>query len=91
MRSRKTTVAGIVAAMVLGAAAPTGSLAQPIGGSQHAVAAKACSSGFTHVVMPDGAHKCLRAGQYCSLRQGWQRAYHRYGFHCKRSGRLTYY
>jgi hypothetical protein len=56
-----------------------------------AAAAKPCSAGYTHAVMPDGAHKCLRAGQFCSHKRGWQRAYHRYGFHCKRSGRLTYY
>jgi hypothetical protein len=85
------SVAGIVAAMVLAGAAPTGSLAQPVGGSQQALAAKSCSSGYTHAVMPDGAHKCLRAGQYCSHRGGWQRTYHRYGFHCRRNGHLTYY
>ncbi len=72
------------------AAGPAASLhADP--GSPLAVAAKPCSSGYTHAVMPDGAHKCLRAGQFCSHKRGWQRAYHRYGFHCKRNGHLTYY
>jgi hypothetical protein len=32
-------------------------------GSVTAVAAKTCSSGYTHAVMPDGSHKCLRVGQ----------------------------
>ena len=41
--------------------------------------------------MPDGSHKCLRAGQFCSRKAAWQRTYHRYGFHCKRTGHLTYY
>jgi hypothetical protein len=53
--------------------------------------AKPCSAGYTHAVMPDGAHKCLRAGQFCSHKRGWQRAYHRYGYHCKRNGRLRNY
>lgn len=52
-----------------------------------AVAAKPCSSGFTHAVMPNG-HKCLRANQFCSHRRGFQSRYHRYGFHCKPNGRL---
>jgi hypothetical protein len=91
LRSMKLRVAGIVAALALAAAAPAGSLAGPVGGGQLASAAKPCSAGYTHAVMPDGAHKCLRAGQFCSHKRGWQRAYHRYGFHCKRNGHLTYY
>lgn len=55
-----------------------------------AVAAKSCSAGWTHAVMPNG-HKCLRAGQFCSNRAGFQRRYHSYGFHCKSNGRLTRY
>jgi hypothetical protein len=87
----KIRVAGIAAAMALAAAAPASSLATPVGSVPQALAAKACSAGYTHAVMPDGAHKCLRAGQYCSHKRGWQRAYHRHGLHCKPSGRLTYY
>ena len=89
MRSMRLRLASVMAALALAAAAPAGSLATPVGGGQQAVAAKPCSSGYTHAVMPDGAHKCLRAGQFCSDRGGWQRAYHRYGFRCKRNGRLT--
>jgi hypothetical protein len=87
----KIRAAAIAAALALAAVAPAGSLATPADSNRQAVAAKSCSAGYTHAVMPDGAHKCLRAGQYCSHRRGWQRAYHRYGLHCKPSGRLTYY
>jgi hypothetical protein len=55
-----------------------------------AVVAKSCSSGYTHAVTP-GGHKCLRRGQFCSHKRGYQRAYHRAGFHCKRNGRLRFY
>jgi hypothetical protein len=56
-----------------------------------AVAAKSCSAGYTHAVMPDGAHKCLRVGQFCSRKLAWQRTSHRYGFHCKLNRHLRYY
>jgi hypothetical protein len=56
-----------------------------------AVAAKSCSSGYVHAVMPDGSHKCLRAGQFCSRKRAWQRVYHSKGFHCKLNRHLTYY
>jgi hypothetical protein len=91
LRSMKTRLAGIVAALALAAAAPAGSLATPVDAGPHAVAAKPCSAGYTHAVMPDGAHKCLRAGQFCSRKRAWQRVYHRKGFHCKRNRHLTYY
>jgi hypothetical protein len=90
VRSMKIRVAGIAAALAL-AATPAGSLATPVDRGLHAVAAKPCSSGYRHAVMPDGAHKCLRAGQFCSRKRAWQRTYHRYGFHCRRNGHLTYY
>jgi hypothetical protein len=41
--------------------------------------------------MPDGAHKCLRAGQFCSHKRGWQRVYHDKGYHCQRNGHLRRY
>jgi hypothetical protein len=81
----KIRVAGIVAALALAAGAPAGSLAAPVHGGPQAVAAKPCSSGYTHAVLPTG-HKCLRRGQYCARR--YDRIYHRYGYHCHRSGRL---
>jgi hypothetical protein len=91
LRSTRLRLASIVAALALAAAAPAGSAATPVGGGQQAVAAKPCSSGYTHAVMPDGAHKCLRAGQFCSHKRGWQPAYHRYGYHCQRNGHLRRY
>jgi hypothetical protein len=79
-----------MAALALIAAAPVASgeaqLQRPV-----AAAAKSCGAGYTHAVMPDGDHKCLRAGQFCSRKRAWQRTYHRLGFHCKRNGHLTYY
>lgn len=91
MRSMRIRVAAIVAALAVAAAAPAGSLATPVDGGVQAVAAKPCGAGYTHAVMPDGAHKCLRAGQFCSRKRAWQRVYHRKGFHCKRNGHLTDY
>jgi hypothetical protein len=44
-----------------------------------AVHAKSCSGSYKHAVI-NGAHKCLRRGQYCA--HGADRQYHRYGFHC---------
>ena len=58
---------------------------------ERAIASKSCSAGYTRAIMPDRSQKCLRAGQFCSHRPGWQRTYHRYGFHCKRNGHLTVY
>jgi hypothetical protein len=54
-----------------------------------AVQAKSCSAGYKHAVI-NGAHKCLRRGQYCS--HPADRQYHRYGFHChKRDARGSYH
>jgi hypothetical protein len=91
MRSIKTRLVCTAAALAVAAAAPAASPATPVNASPSAIVAKPCSAGFTHAVMPDRAHKCLRAGQFCSHKRGWQRAYHRYGFHCRRNGHLTYY
>ena len=89
MRTKRARIAGLLAALAL-AAVPVSVEAAPAGGPD-AVAAKRCSGGYTHAVMPDGAHKCLRAGQFCSRTRASQRTYHRHGFHCKRNGHLTYY
>ncbi|MFT3865857.1 MAG: hypothetical protein QM729_16450 [Solirubrobacterales bacterium] len=37
--------------------------------------------------LPDGT-KCIGAGEYCSHRRGFARAYREYGFVCKPDGRL---
>jgi hypothetical protein len=80
-------LAGLFAALALFAAAPAAtataeSHAKPV------VAAKSCKSGYKHAVMPNGAHKCLHAGQFCSHKKGYQRVYHKHGFHCKKNGHL---
>jgi hypothetical protein len=83
MRSFRTRVAVVLAALSLVAAAPAPSV-QADPHSPHAVAAHRCSSGYTHAVLPNG-HKCLRRGQFC--RRSWDRLYHRYSFHCHRYDR----
>lgn len=75
----------LLASVSIAAFAPAAAAEQANGPS--AVASKSCRSGWTHAVMPNG-HKCLRAGQFCSHRRGFQRRYHSYGFHCKANGRL---
>lgn len=47
--------------------------------------AKPCSPGWTHAVLRDGAHKCLRAGQFCANRH--ESVYRTKGYTC-RGGRL---
>jgi len=47
--------------------------------------AKSCSASYTHAVMPDGAHKCLRAGQFCSRKAAAQRVYNKKSFYCPAS------
>jgi hypothetical protein len=83
-------IAGLLAALALIAAAPAAQATADSRGSA-VFTAKSCSSGYVHAVVPGGAHKCLRTGQFCSHRRGYQHVYHRAGFHCKRNGHLTYY
>jgi hypothetical protein len=79
MRLVRGRAAVVLAALSLVAAAPAASV-QADTQSPQAVAAKPCSAGYTHAVLPNG-HKCLRRGQFC--RRSWDRPYyHRYGFHC---------
>lgn len=52
------------------------------------VAAKSCSSSYTHAIVPDGSHKCLRAGQFCSRKASYQRVYKSKGFYCPPSRHL---
>jgi hypothetical protein len=50
---------------------------------------KSCSSSYVHAII-NGAHKCLRAGQYCA--HGSDRQYRHYGFRCiKRDYRGSYH
>jgi hypothetical protein len=80
-------IAGLLAALALAAAAPAATATADSHGSG-VVAAKSCRSGYVHAVMPDGSHKCLHAGQFCSHKKGWQHVYHQHGFHCKKNGHL---
>lgn len=91
MLSMRRRVAGLLATLALLGAVPAASVEAAPQAAPQAFTAKSCGSGYTHAVMPDGAHKCLRAGQFCSRRGGWQQAYHRYGFHCKLNGHLRNY
>jgi hypothetical protein len=85
MRCFRRRGAIALAALSLAAAAPVASVqADPDG--PRAVAAKSCGAGYVHAVLLTG-HKCLRRGQFCATR--YDGIYHRCGFHCHRSGRLT--
>jgi hypothetical protein len=77
---RRLSVIAITAAF---AALPAGATLGPA-----VVVAKSCSAGYTHAVMPDGSHKCLRAGQFCSRTAAAQRVYRNKGFRCPPSGHL---
>jgi hypothetical protein len=75
----------LLVALSLVAAGPAASV-QAETDAPRAVAAKSCGAGYVHTVLPTG-HKCLRRGQFCATH--YDRIYHRYGFHCHRTGRLT--
>lgn len=49
-----------------------------------AIAAKACSPGYTHAVIR-GEQKCLRRGEFCVVHLS---QYRRYGYECPQSGHL---
>ncbi len=79
----KARIAAAFAALAFLGAAPAAADA-PV-----ATAAKSCSSGWKHAVI-NGAHKCLRRGQFCA--RGADRQYHKYGYHChKRDARGNYH
>jgi hypothetical protein len=54
----------------------------PAGASATPVAHAACSSHYTSATI-GGSHKCLHAGEYCSLSEAGQ--YRRYGYECSRA------
>jgi hypothetical protein len=81
-RTHRLAVIAVAAAFV--GAAPAAAQGHSVAPSVSAVAAKSCSSGYTHAVI-GGSHRCLRRGQFCS--RSSDRSYHRYGFHCH-TGRL---
>jgi hypothetical protein len=87
LRSPRTRLAALIAALSLIGAVPVGATASHQG--SEAVASKSCGSGYTHAVI-SGSHKCLRRGQYCA--HSADRQYHRYGYHChQRDSRGSYH
>ncbi len=70
------TVIAALAAPVLGGSPAAPAIASP-------VASASCVNAHT-----PGGTKCLQAGEFCSHKRGYQRAYKRAGFRCNRSGRL---
>ena len=87
MRSVKIRSAAVLAVLALFGAAPAASVGTPTAHVQVAVAAKSCSAGYVHASLSWG-QKCLRAGQFCKKGASANREYHRYGFHCPRTGHL---
>jgi hypothetical protein len=73
----------ILAALAALAAIPAGITPGPA-----VSVAKSCSSGYKHAVMPNGEHKCLRAGQFCSRKSSYQHVYANKGFYCKANKHL---
>jgi hypothetical protein len=87
LRSSRTRLAALIAALSFVGAVPVGATVAHDG--PRVVAAKSCSSGYTHAVI-NGSHKCLRRGQYCA--RSADRQYHRYGYHChRRDSRGSYH
>ena len=84
MTRTRSRALGLMTALALFAAAPAAEVSSDQSASTPITAAKSCSSGWKHAVLPNG-HKCLRAGQFC--KKSWDSRYHKYGFHCH-NGRL---
>lgn len=78
MRMKRVLAVAVASASLAGAAAIPATVATP------AAFARSCNSGYTHGVI-NGAHKCLRRGQFCAINADGQ--YHRYGYHCHRGSR----
>ena len=84
---KRRLVALAVVASIAGAAPASAPVAGSLAPS--VALAKSCGGSYTHGVI-NGAHKCLRRGQYCA--RAADRQYHRYGFHChKRDARGNYH
>ncbi|HVE68139.1 MAG TPA: hypothetical protein VNB64_06115 [Solirubrobacteraceae bacterium] len=79
---RKRHIAVLAALSLTGAAPVAAAPAAP----PQAQASHTCRAGYTHAHLPWG-QKCLRRGQFC--KRDRDRTYHRYGYHCHRSGHLS--
>jgi hypothetical protein len=63
-----TKFASVIAAVAaLGISAPASAAPAHAAAPPRAVAAKSCSSGYTRAVI-NGSVKCLRAGEFCTIR-----------------------
>lgn len=71
-----------------GAAVAQAPVATAVQAGNVATASHRCSSGYKHARTP-GGHKCLRAGQYCSHKRGYAKAYRKAGYRCKANRRLA--
>ena len=76
---RRYIVGGIAAIGLFGAAPVAAPAAPPA--DTPSIVTKSCSTGWKHAII-NGAHKCLRRGQFCA--RAADRQYHRYRFHCHR-------
>lgn len=64
-----------------------GASAQPSASYNFAQISKSCGNGDVSANTPGGV-KCLGAGEYCSHKPGYARAYRKAGFRCDAEGRL---
>ena len=73
-----------IVALSLSLVAPSAVSAHPtpVGHSTRVVASKSCSSGYVKGTI-GGAVKCLRSGEYCSIK--YKAQYVKYGFKCSGS------
>ena len=85
---KRRLAAVFVTATVAGVAPAVAPVAGPVAPSS--AAAHTCSSRYTAAVMPDGSHKCLGAGEFCSRKGSWERVYRHKGFYCPPSRHLRY-
>jgi hypothetical protein len=78
VRARLAVLVAILVTAFAGAATAPSAAVHPN------AAAHRCGPGYVHAVLSWG-HKCLRAGQFCKVRN---REYLKYGFYCPPSGHL---
>jgi hypothetical protein len=82
MRRLLATAVAVVTVVLGGSAVAASAAPTAIRGMSGAL----CGSGYVSANLPWG-HKCLRAGEFCKVRN---RSYLRYGFYCPSTGHLRY-
>ncbi len=90
---REVTVRKHLVSLLAGAAlAAFGFTGGAAGNEPVASASKACSAAAREhgdvTARTPGGVKCLGAGEYCSHKRGYAKAYRQAGFRCNRKGRL---